>query len=145
MTSLAGRVAIVTGSAGGLGEGIARRLAAEGARVVCADIADAGPVAASLPEAGNPGHRAARLDVTDKEAFETLITEVASEYGRLDVLCNNAGTYDSQPIVEATDASFRRQFEINAWSTFVGCRAAGRVMRDQRWGGSSIPPPSSGA
>jgi NAD(P)-dependent dehydrogenase (short-subunit alcohol dehydrogenase family) len=134
MTSLAGRVAIVTGAAGGLGEGIARRLAAEGAHVVSADVADAAPVATSLPEAGGPGHRAARVDVTDKQAFEALIACVIRDYGRLDILCNNAGTYDSQPIVEATDESFRRQFEVNAWSTFVGCRAAGRVMRDQGGG-----------
>jgi NAD(P)-dependent dehydrogenase (short-subunit alcohol dehydrogenase family) len=132
MTLLEDKIAIVTGSAGGLGEGIARRMAAEGATVICADLADAGPVADSLPAVDDgPGHCAVRIDVTDKDAFESVIADAVSDYGRLDVLCNNAGTYDSQPIVEATDESFRRQFEINAWSTFVGCRAAGRIMRAQ--------------
>jgi NAD(P)-dependent dehydrogenase (short-subunit alcohol dehydrogenase family) len=128
MSRLEGKVAIVTGSAGGLGEGIARRLAAERATVVCADLADAGPVVGALP---GTGHRAERLDVTDRAAVEAAIAAVVEDYGRLDILCNNAGTYDSQPLLEATDESFRRQFEINTWSTFIACRAAGRVMRDQ--------------
>jgi 3-oxoacyl-[acyl-carrier protein] reductase/sorbitol-6-phosphate 2-dehydrogenase len=135
MSTLAGKVAIVTGSAGGLGEGITRRMAAQGATVVCADLADAQPVVDALTAVDDgPGHRAIVLDVTDKDAFEEAIAQVVGDYGRLDVLCNNAGTYDSQPIVEATDESFRRQFEINTWSTFVGSRAAGRIMRDQRAG-----------
>lgn len=128
---LSGRTAIVTGSAGGLGEGIARRMAADGATVVCADIADATMVAESLaPVSGGPGHRAMRLDVTDREAVEAAIASVVDDYGRLDVLCNNAGTSDSQTILEATDES-QRQFAVNTWSTFVACRAAGRTMRDQ--------------
>lgn len=135
MTSLADRVAIVTGSAGGLGEGIAQRLAGEGAIVVCADLQDAGPVAATLPSSPSGRlSRAVRVDVTDGDAVEALVADVVREEGRLDVLCNNAGTYDSQEIVEATDESFRRQFEVNTWSTFVACRAAGRVMREQARG-----------
>lgn len=135
MSSLAGKTAIVTGSAGGLGEGIARRMAAQGAAVVCADLADAQPVVDALPAVdGGQRHRAIVLDVTDKDAFETAIAQVVDDYGRLDVLCNNAGTYDSQPIIDATDESFRRQFEVNTWSAFVGSRAAGQVMRDQRAG-----------
>lgn len=135
MSRLAGKVAIVTGSATGLGEGMARRFAAEGATVICADLADASGLAAELP-AGSDGRpaAAARVDVTDREAVEALLTGTRGDYGRLDVLVNNAGTYDSQPIIEATDESFRRQFEINTWSVFVACRAAGRIMCEQEGG-----------
>jgi len=135
MTRLAGKVAIVTGSASGLGAGMARRFAEEGAVVVCADLADAAAVVAELPAAADgPAHRAARVDVTDREAVEGLLADTVRDCGRLDVLVNNAGTYDSQEIVDATDESFRRQFEINTWSVFIACRAAGRIMRDQRSG-----------
>jgi NAD(P)-dependent dehydrogenase (short-subunit alcohol dehydrogenase family) len=131
MRLLGGKVAIVTGSAGGLGAGIARHLSAEGATVICADLVDASGVVATLSPARSGEHRAAQLDASDKEAFEALIADVAGEHGHLDILCNNAGIYDSQPIVEATDDSFWRQFQVNTWSTFIGSRAAARVMRDQ--------------
>lgn len=135
MSKLEGKTAIVTGAASGLGAGIARRLAADGALVVCADLNDAAPVVAEMPPpAGGGEHAAIVLDVTDGAAVEAAIAEVAARTGRLDVICNNAGTYDSQPIVEATDDSFRRQFEINTWSVFLACRAAGRVMREQGGG-----------
>jgi 3-oxoacyl-[acyl-carrier protein] reductase len=132
MGRLEGKIAIVTGSASGLGEGMARRFAAEGAVVICADIADTAALVAELPRAAEgPAHAAARVDVTDRDAVESLLADAVAEHGRLDVLVNNAGTYDSQDIVDATDESFRRQFELNTWSVFVACRAAGRIMRDQ--------------
>jgi NAD(P)-dependent dehydrogenase (short-subunit alcohol dehydrogenase family) len=129
---LNGKVTIVTGAAGGLGAGMAERLSADGATVVCVDLRDPSDVVAGLssPTAASE-HASMTVDVTDREAVESMIGEVVDRFGRLDVICNNAGTYDSQPIVEATDESFRRQFEINTWSTFIACRAAGRVMRDQ--------------
>jgi NAD(P)-dependent dehydrogenase (short-subunit alcohol dehydrogenase family) len=134
-TRLAGKVAIVTGAASGLGRGMAERFAREGALVICADRADASDLAAVLPASsdGRPAE-AARVDVTDRDAVEALIARTTGEHGRLDVLVNNAGTYDSQEIADATDESFRRQFEVNTWSVFVACRAAARVMREQRGG-----------
>lgn len=110
-------------------------MAAEGAALICADLADAGPVADALAPLGSGhGHRALRLDVTDREAGRGRDRRRRRRLRPLDILCNNAGTSDSQPIVDATDESFRRQFEVNTWSTFIACRAAGRVMRDQRAG-----------
>ncbi len=135
MSVLANRIAIVTGAAQGLGEGIARRFAQEGAVVVCADLQDATEVAASLPAAaGGRRSRSQRLDVTDKEAVEALIRDTVDQYGRLDILVNNAGTYHSAEIVDAPDESFHRQIAVNTWAIFITCRAAGRVMRAQRGG-----------
>jgi NAD(P)-dependent dehydrogenase (short-subunit alcohol dehydrogenase family) len=132
--TLAGKVAIVTGAAGGLGTGMAQRLAAERASVVCVDVRDASATADSLADAGGQRHRAIAVDVTDREAVEAMIAAVVDEHGRLDIICNNAGTYQSTPIIEAGDEEYRRQFEINTWSVFIASRAAGRVMQQQQAG-----------
>jgi NAD(P)-dependent dehydrogenase (short-subunit alcohol dehydrogenase family) len=135
MGRLDGKTALVTGAAQGLGEGIARRFASEGAVVVLADRLDAGPVAASLPvRSDGRKSRAVQLDVTDKDAVEAAIASVAAEHGRLDILVNNAGTYRVADIVDDTDESFHAQFAVNTYSVFVACRAAGRLMKQQRWG-----------
>jgi NAD(P)-dependent dehydrogenase (short-subunit alcohol dehydrogenase family) len=128
---LAGKVAIVTGAAGGLGTGIARRLAEEGATVVCADLRDATATLDSLTAPAAQRHRQMSVDVTDKDAVEQMITSTSEAYGRLDVLCNNAGTYQSTPMIDASDDEYHRQFTINTWSVFVASRAAGRLMQRQ--------------
>lgn len=133
MGRLEGRVAIVTGAAGGLGGGIARRFASEGATVLCADLADASEIAAELEAAGGSA-QAVRLDVTDRDGFEAVIADAVREHGKLDILCNNAGVFEIGDIVDASDESFRRSFEINTWAVFISCRAAGRAMREQGYG-----------
>jgi len=135
MRKLDGKIALVTGAAQGLGEGIARRFAAEGALVFCADRLDAGTVAASLPMSSDGRKSSAvMLDVTDKDALEAAIGGIAAEHGRLDILVNNAGTYRVADIVDDTDESFHLQFAVNTFAVFVACRAAGRLMKEQRWG-----------
>ena len=136
MGRLDDKVAVVTGSSRGLGEGIARRLAAEGAAVVCADVMDASEVAASLPVApSGAGPKAVHLDVTDNGAVEEAMRAVADEYGRIDILANNAGV--AQPICEIIDTPddvIDKVFAVNVRGVINCSRAAARIMKENMWG-----------
>jgi sorbitol-6-phosphate 2-dehydrogenase len=119
------QVAIVTGAAQGLGLGIATRLAAEGARVVLADISDAIHTAAARI---GPEVTAQVCDVADSAAVDRLVAEAVEQHGWLDVMVANAGVGGGVPIVEMTDEAFRRIVAVNLEGAFYCCRAAARVM-----------------
>jgi 3-oxoacyl-[acyl-carrier protein] reductase/sorbitol-6-phosphate 2-dehydrogenase len=133
MGRLDDRVAIVTGAARGLGVGIAQKLAEAGAVVVCADVLDASETAASLkPSPSGRTGRAVHLDVSDTAEVESVVASVVEEYGRLDVLCNNAGV--AQPITDmlnTTDETIDRVLAVNVRGVIACSRAAGRVMLAQ--------------
>ena len=122
---LNGQVAIVTGAAHGLGLGIATRLAAEGARVVLADISE--EVHTSAAGIG-PEAAAYVCDAADSAAVDRLVTAAVAQHGRLDIMVANAGVGGGGPIVEMTDEAFRRILAVNLEGTFFCCRAAARVM-----------------
>lgn len=135
MGKLDNRIAVVTGAARGLGEGIARRFADEGAVVVIADRLDASELAASLPV--SPGGRASSagvLDVTNSGEVDDFLAEVVATHGRLDIIVNNAGIFEMADIVDATDDSYDRIFGINVFGVFACSRAASRIMKQQRSG-----------
>jgi 3alpha(or 20beta)-hydroxysteroid dehydrogenase len=96
-TDLTGRVALVTGGAQGLGEGMARALAAAGARVMIADVNDLG---AKTAESIGEGHGFVRLDVTDEAGWEAAIASTVDQLGGLDVLVNNAGVEITSLVTE---------------------------------------------
>ena len=126
-SDLSGRTALVTGGAQGLGEGMARALAAAGARVVVADLqVDAGTkVADSLGE----GHGFVELDVTDESSWENAVTATASGYGGLDILVNNAGVEISSLITEVDPKDIRTMLEVNILGTALGIKWGLRTMR----------------
>ena len=121
LLSLDGRVALVTGGATGIGEGIARLLAAAGADVVIGDVDTAGAerVAAEI------GGRAVRLDVTDATRTDAVIAAIDG----LDILVNNAGSYhESGSILDQTHESWHRSIDINLVGVFNCAKAAATAM-----------------
>ena len=126
----AGKVAIVTGAASGIGKACAEHLAREGARVVLVDRdAERGGAAAAALGAPHAFHH---LDVTDEAGWQRL----ADAQDRLDVLVNAAGIGVVGDIERATLADFRLQYAVNVEGVFLGCRAAIGVMK--RGAGGSI-------
>jgi sorbitol-6-phosphate 2-dehydrogenase len=132
---LEGRVAIVTGSGQGIGEGIARRLSAEGCPVLIADVnaESAGRVAASLREAGGDAIGIV-VNVTDAVSVDAMVAAAMERWGRLDVLVNNAGIIRAKFITEMTEADWDAVLAVNLKGAFLCCRAAARVMAEQRSG-----------
>ena len=123
------RVAVVTGSATGLGRAYARRLAAEGATVWVADLADGSETVALVEEDGGTAH-AVRCDVTDPED----VARVAGRVGRCDVLVNNAGVYPVVAFEAMALETWRQVLEVNLTGPYLTCRAFLPGMRERRYG-----------
>lgn len=132
---LAGKVALVTGGARGIGLETARILANAGATVVAADIDD---VAGA--EVGNSaqGVRYARLDVTSERAWKERLAAIEGDHGRLDILVNNAGISPAADIEQTEHDLWRRVFAINVESVFLGCKLALPLMRKSGAGGAIV-------
>ncbi len=134
---LQGKVAIVTGAGGGFGEGIARRFAAEGARVVVADINVAAARKVAL-ELGN-GAVAIAGDVSQGKDVAAMVAAASDRFGGLDIVVNNAGTtHRNQPMLGVSEADFDRVYAVNVKSIYWMAQAAVPVFRSQGRGGSII-------
>ncbi len=129
--SLENKVAIVTGGAKGIGLAIAKRFAADGARVVIADVdEDAG--SAAVEEVGALGAvRFVRCDVGDKADVENLVASVVQTWGAIDVLVSNAGIVHSADFLEVSEADFDRVLRVNLKGTFLVGQAVARKMVEQ--------------
>jgi NAD(P)-dependent dehydrogenase (short-subunit alcohol dehydrogenase family) len=134
MGRLAGKVAIITGGASGIGRGCAFRFAAEGARVVIADRNEAAGVATAT--ALRPPHIFHALDVTDQAAWPRVVDETVRAFGKLDILVNAAGIGILGDIEKVTLADWRLTNAVNSEGTFLGCQAAIRAMKES--GGGSL-------
>jgi NAD(P)-dependent dehydrogenase (short-subunit alcohol dehydrogenase family) len=129
------KIAVVTGGARGIGFGIARRLAQEGAVTIIADVR-AELAAESAHSIGSESVRAAGrlLDVTDSAGVNRFFEEIVSEFGRIDILVNNAGVHLVKAITDYTNEDWSYVMDINARGPFFTMRAAARHMMAQRWG-----------
>ena len=136
---LAGKVALITGAASGIGLTTAERFAIEGASVVLADNQE-DLLRAEVDRLRNAGHEvvAAVVDVTRSIDLERAVAQAVREYGRLDILFANAGIGFSGAIVETTDEDWDRVMGVNAKGVFVSCRAAIRQMLAQSPPGGSV-------
>lgn len=121
---LAGRAAIVTGGAQGIGEACARRLRAEGAHVLIADVDDAR--GATL--ASEIGARYAQCDVGDKAQVDAAVDSALATFGRLDILVNNAGIFRAADFLDVSEADFDAVIRVNVKGSFLMGQACARVM-----------------
>jgi 3alpha(or 20beta)-hydroxysteroid dehydrogenase len=134
MGRLEGKVALISGSARGMGKAEAQLFAAEGARVVVCDVRDDEGKAVAEQIGANAIYR--HLDVTSEQDWEATVDAAVSELGKLDVLINNAGIAEAAPLHEMTLDSYRRVTEVNQTGVFLGMRAVVEPMTAA--GGGSI-------
>jgi len=136
---LHGKVAIITGASKGIGKGIAIRYAQEGAAVVLAsrsvDLLDT--IAANINKEGGKA-LALALDVTRYESVEAVVAETVRQFGRLDIMVNNAGISMAKPSEELTPQDWQTALETDLFGVFYGCQCAARQMINQGWGGCII-------
>ena len=152
MKKLTNKVAVVTGASKGIGAGIAKRLAAEGAEVVvnyASSKEDADRVVAQIQQRGGKAV-AVQADVSKAADVKRLFAETKRAFGKLDVLVNNAGVYQFAPLAEITEEQFHRQFNTNVLGLLLATQEAAKLFGED--GGSiinigstasSITPPTS--
>ncbi|RUT31379.1 D-threitol dehydrogenase [Arsenicitalea aurantiaca] len=128
---LTDRVAIVTGAGGGIGTALARRFAAQGARLALVDRN--GEVEALAAELG-PRHRAWRFDITDAEAIARFTSECAAHFGRIDILLNNAGIGILAPAESLAIADWDLTLAVNLRAPYLFARAVAPHMLSRHWG-----------
>lgn len=133
LLSLRGRVAVVTGAARGIGYATAVRLVEAGARVVVADIDEAGALEARARLGENA--LAVAVDVTDGGSLRDLAGTAVEAFGRLDVWIGNAGIYPPTPALQLDDAEWDRVLDVNLRGAFLGAREAARTMVEGGHGG----------
>ena len=136
------KTSVITGGARGIGLAIARRYLAEGANVVVADIDPAAidEALATLEGEGAGDERlmGVRLDVRDRAQIEAMVEGVTARFGGIDILVNNAAVFDMLPVLEVTEASYDRQFDINVRGLFFTLQAVARAMVERGRGGAII-------
>jgi len=144
---LAGRVALVTGAAGGIGRATAEVFVEHGARVAVADIAvsQAEAVAEGINAAGGAGAIALRLDVTDPVSVQQAMDAVVEAYGRIDILVNSAGIHIGHTVLDFPLEAWERVLRVNVTGTFLCAQAAARQMVKQGGGGCIISLSSASA
>ncbi|GAA4795607.1 SDR family oxidoreductase [Streptomyces ziwulingensis] len=142
-----GQLVLVTGAGSGIGRATALAFAEAGARVVCVDRdgGTAADTAGRCRAAGAPEAWAETADVGDEQAMEKLAEKVATAYGVVDVLVNNAGIGLSGPFLDTTPEDWRRVLDVNLWGVIHGCRLFGRQMAERGQGGHIVNTASAAA
>lgn len=143
MSRLAGKIAIITGAAKGIGEADARIFAAEGAKVILTDV-DVENGKRLADEIGNSAEFY-RHDVSIENEWEELITSVVKRYGKLNVLVNNAGIVHPGTIETQTTEQYREIMAVSSDATFFGCKYAIKSMKEHNEPSSIINMASTAA
>ena len=134
LPDLNGKVAIVTGGASGIGKGIASQLAAEGARVVIADI-QRDAMEATAEELGAS---AIKTDVSDPASVEALASETLAQFGAIHVVCNNAGIGPLAPVADLTLDDWHWMLGVNLWGVIHGIHTFLPILKQNREGGHIV-------
>jgi meso-butanediol dehydrogenase/(S,S)-butanediol dehydrogenase/diacetyl reductase len=139
MSKLIGKSIMITGGAQGIGEGIARRLASEGASIGVADLngQKAKALAESLKSEG-ANAIGVEMDVGERSQVQTAIKEVVDRFGRVDVLFNNAGFNKPLPFLDVDENNFNSIMRVNTWGVMVGIQEGAKQMIAQGGGGKII-------
>jgi NAD(P)-dependent dehydrogenase (short-subunit alcohol dehydrogenase family) len=130
------KIAIVTGAASGIGNGIAELFSEEGARVALCDINDKGVKAAAAQITGKTGRKTLPItvDITQKNEVEKAVSQVVKEFGTVDILVNTAGIIRLAHAVDLSEKDWDDTFAANVKGAFFFCQAAGKVMMKQKSG-----------
>ncbi len=136
MNRLAGKSALVTGAARGIGRGFAEAYVREGATVALADI-DLAAAEAAAQEIGG-GAYGLHIDVADQASIDAAVATVAERAGKLDILVNNAALFDAAEVVDITRESYERLYSVNVAGTLFTMQAAARQMIAQGHGGKIV-------
>jgi 3-oxoacyl-[acyl-carrier protein] reductase len=131
MALLAGRIAVITGGAQGLGYAIAQRFIAEGARVMLGDLNIDATRAAAETLGGSGVARAFACDVTSGGAVDDLVAAAVEEFGSLDIMVNNAGITRDATLRKMTEQQFDEVISVHLKGTWNGTRSAAAVMRER--------------
>jgi NAD(P)-dependent dehydrogenase (short-subunit alcohol dehydrogenase family) len=132
MESLKGKVAIVTGAGSGIGRALARRLAADGASIVIADLARFDEAAAEIAKTTGARTLGLQTDVSNEKDVERMAAETVNAFGRIDILVNNAAVFSSiklKPFEEISVAEWRKVMDVNVIGVALCCRACVPHMR----------------
>ena len=133
MALLANKIAIVTGAASGFGAEISRQYVAEGAKVVVADLNEAGAKAVAAELGANA--IAVKCDVTKRADIDHLVAAAIKQFGTIDIVVNNAGyTHKNQPMLDTDETTFDRCFDVNVKSIYLMAMAVVPVMRQKKSG-----------
>lgn len=127
-----GKVVVITGGVGEIGSALARRLVAEGAKVVLADVQDGAALVAELQQSSDGGDaRFVQTDVGAEDDTRRMAEETESAFGRIDVLINNAGIFTAKPFDEITLDDWRERMRVNVDGTFLATKAVVPAMKRQ--------------
>src|SRR3954453_933547 len=139
MGRVEGRVVVVTGGAGGIGAAACRAIAAEGGRVIVADLdADAArEVAQSILDGGGDAD-SVRVDVTDRAEVRAMIEKAVARFGELNVIFNNAGMNRPRGFMEVDEENFEQIVRVNTWGVIVCTQEAAKQMIEQGSGGKIV-------
>ncbi len=139
LKGLKGKVAIVTGAARGIGKGISLRLIEEGVSVVIADVnaKEAEQAAAEARKAGGKAVAVA-VDISERSQVKNMVDKAVKEFGRIDILFNNAGVNHQQHFLEVTEDNFNRIMKINALGMLICTQEVAKQMIKQGGGGKIV-------